>query len=55
MHKDTLFFMNVFFWLAAVLILAVGVYIMVEKKDELKSTAMLVNSPTGLPPTSWDF
>lgn len=31
--KYSLFFLNVSFWLAAVLILVVGVYIMVEKKD----------------------
>ena len=31
--KFSLFFLNVLFWLAAILILGVGVYVMVEKRD----------------------
>ena len=31
--KFSLFFLNVLFWLAAILILSVGVYMMVEKRD----------------------
>ena len=31
--KFSLFFLNVLFWLAAILVLCVGVYMMVEKKD----------------------
>ena len=35
--KFSLFFLNVIFWLAAVLILGVGVYMMVEKRDAYQS------------------
>lgn len=46
--KYTLFFVNVFFWLAAVLILAVGVYIMVEKKDAYQNLSDLSFDPAVL-------
>lgn len=46
--KYSLFFLNVFFWLAAVLILGVGVYMMVEKKDAYKNLSDLKFDPAVL-------
>lgn len=46
--KYSLFFLNVFFWLAAVLILGVGVYIMVEKKDTYQNLSDLKFDPAVL-------
>lgn len=46
--KYSLFFLNVFFWLAAVLILGVGVYMMVEKKEAYKSLSDLKFDPAVL-------
>ena len=46
--KYSLFFLNVFFWLAAVLILGVGVYMMVEKKDAYQTLSDLKFDPAVL-------
>lgn len=46
--KFSLFFLNVLFWLAAILILGVGVYIMVEKKDAYQNLSDLKFDPAVL-------
>lgn len=46
--KFSLFFLNVFFWLAALLILGVGVYLMVEKKEAYQSLSDLSFDPAVL-------
>lgn len=46
--KFSLFFLNVLFWLAAILILGVGVYVMVEKKDAYQNLSDLSFDPAVL-------
>lgn len=46
--KFSLFFLNVLFWLAAILILGVGVYMMVEKKDAYQNLSDLSFDPAVL-------
>ncbi|KAL9970124.1 hypothetical protein ACROYT_G022451 [Oculina patagonica] len=46
--KFSLFFLNVLFWLAAVLILGVGVYMMLEKKEAYQSLSDLSFDPAVL-------
>ena len=46
--KFSLFFLNVLFWLAAVLILGVGVYMMVEKEDAYQNLSDLAFDPAVL-------
>ncbi|XP_044178548.1 tetraspanin-33-like [Acropora millepora] len=46
--KYSLFFLNILFWLAAVLILGVGVYMMIEKKDAYQSLSDLAFDPAVL-------
>lgn len=46
--KFSLFFLNVLFWLVAILILGVGVYMMVEKKDAYQNLSDLSFDPAVL-------